>query len=431
MIPEIEKKSIIEIENLQANLLKKQLAYILEHSTFYQKLFKENNLQLEDIQSLEDLQKIRPTTKEDLQLHNDDFLCVQPSEIIDYVTTSGTLGTPVVFGLTDNDLERLAYTECISLACTDSGKDDIFQLTTTLDKRFMAGLAYFLGARKLGAGVVRVGVGALAFQWDTILRVKPTVLVAVPSFLLKLIDFAKKNNINYQNSSIKKAVCIGEPLRKEDFSYNELGKQITAQWDIQLFSTYASTEMGGAFTECSCQKGGHLHPEVMIVEFLDDDNQPVKEGELGEVVVTTLGVEGMPLVRFKTGDLCYHDKTPCKCGRNTLRLGPIVSRKNHLIKYKGTSIYPSAIYEVLNQAKWVTNYVIEVSKNKIDMDDVLVKVGVENKTNDFTQLLDELQHAFRSSIRVTPDIEILTSKEIIGLQFSEMSRKCTTFIDKR
>ena len=98
---------------------------------------------------------------------------------------------------------------------------------TTIDRRFMAGMAYFLGLKQMGAGVVRVGNGMPEFQWDTIKRLKPTIAIAVPSFLLKLIEFAEQNNIDYKNCSIKKVVCIGEPIRNEDFSYNTLGKRIT------------------------------------------------------------------------------------------------------------------------------------------------------------------------------------------------------------
>src|SRR5690606_19411214 len=141
------------------------------------------------------------------------------------------------------------------------------------------------------------------------------VIVAVPSFLVKLIEFAEANGIDYRNSSVKKAICIGEPLRKEDFALNTLGKMIADKWPIDLHTTYASTEMSTAFTECEHGVGGHHHPELIVVELLDENNQPVPDGEMGEVTITTLGVEGMPLIRFKTGDLCKAHREPCACGR--------------------------------------------------------------------------------------------------------------------
>ena len=130
--------------------------YLAENSPYYKRTFKRLNIHPSDIQSLNDLQKLPLTTKEDLQRANDDFICVDKRKIIDYVTTSGTMGKPITFALTDRDLDRLAYNEATSFASAGVTEDDILLLTTTIDRRFMAGLAYFLGARKLGAGIVRV-----------------------------------------------------------------------------------------------------------------------------------------------------------------------------------------------------------------------------------------------------------------------------------
>jgi phenylacetate-CoA ligase len=129
------------------------------------------------------LQLLPLTTKEDLQKFNDDFLCVPANKIIDYATTSGTLGEPVTFWLSDKDLERLAYNEAISFDCAGIKEGDVVQLMTTIDRRFMAGLAYFLGLRKMKVGVIRVGAGIPELQWDSILKYKPTYLITVPSFL--------------------------------------------------------------------------------------------------------------------------------------------------------------------------------------------------------------------------------------------------------
>lgn len=279
MIPEIEKAPVQDIQRLQEQRLRELVGYVQEHSPYYKRIFKENKLGSGDIHDLSDLHKIPTTSKEDLQRYNDDFLCVDKKKIIDYVTTSGTLGEPVTFALTDNDLDRLAYNEAISFGCAGITADDILQLTTTMDRRFMAGLAYFLGARQLGAGIIRVGAGIPELQWDSIQKFKPTYLIVVPSFLLKLIEYAHQHGIDLDNSGIKGAICIGEALRNEDFSLNTLAAKIKSEWDISLYSTYASTEMSTAFTECSAQKGGHQHPELIIVEILDDQDNKVPEGQ--------------------------------------------------------------------------------------------------------------------------------------------------------
>lgn len=428
MVPEIETAQIEEIKLLQERKLAALISYLADKSPFYQKLFKTNNIDITGIRKIEDLAKIPTSDKDDLQQQNEDFFCVPRTEIIDYVTTSGTLGDPVTIGLTDADLERLAYNEAISFACAGVQKDDILQLTTTMDRRFMAGLAYFLGARKLGAGIIRVGAGIPELQWDTILKFKPTYLIVVPSFLLKLIEYAKAHNIDYKKSGIKAAICIGEALRDQDFGLNVLGNRIKSEWDIALYSTYASTEMSTAFTECSEQQGGHLHPELLIAEILDDEGNEVPDGYPGELTITTLGIEAMPLLRFRTGDVVVAHRLPCKCGRNTLRLGPVLGRKKQMIKYKGTTLYPPAMDNLLNDFSEVTNHVIEIYHNEIGTDEIKIKITASSASE---RLLRNIKDHFRSRLRVSPKIEITDLKEIQKLQASKLGRKPIRVIDTR
>jgi len=330
--------------------------------------------------------------------------------------------------MTDNDLERLAYNEYISFSCADTTEDDIYQLLVTIDKRFMAGMAYFLGLRKLGAGIIRTGPGLQKLQFESINKFNPTGFVTVPSFIPKLINFANDNKIDYKNSSIKKAVCIGEPIRNPDFSLNTLGKKITDNWDIKLYSTYASTEMGTAFTECSAGQGGHHHPEMIIVEFLDENDNSVEPGEPGEVTITTLGVEAMPLLRFKTGDICHHHVEPCSCGRNTMRLGPVIGRKQQMIKLKGTTLYPPSIYDVLNDIDCIENYIVEVSTNELGTDKLLIKAGCNSVLTNTEKIIKD---HFRATLRVAPDIKFFNPKEISSMQLQEDNRKPVIFIDHR
>ncbi len=428
VIPDIETRSREEIKAYQESKLPQLLQYLAEKSKFYSRLFKENNINIDQIKTIEDLAKIPPTTKDDLQKHTSEFVCVDKHQIIDYNTTSGTLGEPVTFTLTENDLERLAYNEAISLSCSDGGADDIYQLMVTIDRRFMAGIAYFLGLRKMGAGMVRVGPGNTELQFDTLKRIKPTALITVPSYLVKLMEFAKSNRIDINSTSVKKAVCIGEPIRNNDFSLNTLGKRIVDGWNIKLYSTYASTEMGAAFNDCQFGVGGHHHPELIIVEFLDENDNPVREGEPGEVVITNLGVEGMPLLRFRTGDICYHHNEPCKCGRNTMRIGPVIGRKQQMLKYKGTTLFPPAMYDILNEIEFVENYIIEVSTGDFGTDEILVKAGCKNQDEKYEKMIKD---HFRAKIRVAPEVQILHPDQITAIGSPESNRKPITFIDKR
>ncbi|MDQ1857971.1 phenylacetate--CoA ligase family protein [Chryseobacterium sp. WLY505] len=426
--PSIEKAGIQEIKIFQEEKLHEHLRYLETHSPFYQKLFKENNINIADIRTLGDLQKIPTTTKNDLQQYNHDFFCITPDKIVDYSTTSGTLGDPVTFGLSDSDLERLAYNEVISFACAGIQKGDVVQMITTIDKRFMAGLAYFLGLRKMGASVVRMGPGIPELQWDSIFRYKPKYLITVPSFLLKMIDYAEKHGLDYKNSGVYGAVCIGESIKNQDFTDNILSQKIKEKWDIKLFSTYASTEMSTAFTECEFQMGGHHHPELIITEILDDEGNPVKEGESGELTITTLGVEAIPLLRFKTGDLVKAHYEPCQCGRNTMRLGPVVGRKQQMIKYKGTTLYPPAMNDILNDFNNILCYQIVIQANEIGLDEIIIKLSTEADHEGF---VNEVRDHFRAKLRVSPKIEIIDFDVLSKTVFNPNSRKPITFIDLR
>ena len=426
--PEIEFQPLAQIKKYQEERLREALAYLQENSPFYQRMFRENHIDITKVKTLEDLQNIPFTTKEDLQKHNDDFICVPRSEIRDYITTSGTLSEPTTFACTEKDLRRLAYNEAISFTGAGGHPGEVYQLMTTIDKRFMAGYAYCMGIREMGAGLIRVGNGIPELQWDTINRVHPDAVICVPSFLLRIIKYAEEHGIDYRNSSIKKAVCIGENLRNDDFSFNLLGSKIKEKWDIDLYSTYASTEMGTSFCECSAGMGGHHHPELIICELIDETGKNVPEGEMGELTITTLGVEGMPLLRFRTGDIARFHYEPCQCGRQTMRISPIIGRKKQMIKLKGTTLYPASIFDVLDNTDYVENYFVEVKYNEIGMDHVIAHIGVKEPKE---ELVKDLKDRFRAKLRVAPEIEFNSIGEIHKIQFPDMSRKPIKFIDNR
>ena len=439
---DIEFESAEAIKRYQEERLREQLAYLAAHSTYYKRIFNEANIDIASIRTIEDLQKIPFTKKADLQLYNDEFLCCPKSKIIDYVTTSGTMGDPVTFGCSEKDLERLAYNECKSFSCAGLTENSVLQLMTTLDKRFMAGMAYFLGLRKLGAGVIRVGNGIPELQWDTIQRLHPDAIMCVPSFILRLIEYAEQNGIDYHHCSVKKIIGIGEGLRNQDFTLNLLGNRIHEKWpEVQLFATYSSTEMAATFSECEFGLGGHVHPELIIIEIIGEDGLPVADGEVGEVVATTLGVEAMPLLRFRTGDIAAKIVTPCPCGRNSYRLTPLVGRKHNMLKLKGTTIYPPAINDVLDNTEYVNNYVVVVRDSAAGTDEVVVRLGLKKDypyshlTNNVNAVeaavIKDLKDRFRARLRVAPIIEILPTDVIQSINFPAKSRKPIKFIDER
>ena len=427
-VPAIEFESPEKIAKVQLHELQKLLRYTQANSPFYQLLFKNSGIDALQIDSFQAFSRIPFTSKDELARFPDDFLCVPKSEIADFTTTSGTLGNPVTVCLTANDVDRLAYNEAISMLKAGCSSDDIFQLATTMDKRFMAGLAYCEGVRKLNAGLIRVGASAPSLQWDSIQRFEPTVLIAIPSFVLALIDFAKKNGINIRKSSLKKLIAIGQPVRDKELNLNVIGQRIQDEWGLEIYSTYASTEMGCAFTECEAGAGGHLNPDLLYLEMIDEAGNLVGDGETGEVVITTLGIEGMPLLRYRTGDLATIYQSPCSCGRTTPRLGPIIGRKQQMIKFKGTTVHPSSIVPILDANKEFGMYLIELVTDELGLDGINIIYPEEEVS---TEKAIEITVGIGEAIKVRPDFKRMPKDELRKMVLDPSSRKPIKILDNR
>lgn len=400
----------------------------MQYSPFYRRLFAAHKIDVQRIQSTDDLRLLPVSGKADMQEYNLDFLCAGREEIKEYTATSGTMGRPVTIALTENDLRRLAYNERQSFRTADGTPEDLYQLMLTLDRQFMAGMAYYTGIRELGASLVRTGPGLPPMQWDTIHRLRSTSLVTVPSFLLKMIECAADNHIDLRSTPVTKAICIGESLRQADFSLNALGRKIHDDWPLKLYGTYASTEMQTAFTECAAGAGGHEQPDLVITEILDDHGNPVQAGEYGEVTVTTLGVTGMPLLRYRTGDICAFYDEPCSCGRHSRRLSPVLGRKQQMIKYKGTTLYPPAIFDMLNNIPLVKEYVVEVFTGELGTDELKLHIYSELPVDDCER---QIKPALQSRLRVIPLLHFHSGAEMQQMQFPPASRKQVRFIDNR
>ena len=426
----LEKTSREEINAYQNEALQQLLAYLQANSPFYQRRFAELGFDVADIRTTTDLVRLPTTSKQELQAYNWNFLCVPRAGVAEYCSTSGTLGRPVTIALTGNDLARLHHNEYLSFACADGQPDDVYQLLLTLDRQFMAGVAYYGGILKSGASVIRMGPGNLAAQLDTIRQLEPTVLVAVPSFVVALVAHAQATGFDLNSSSVRRIICIGESIRDENWQPNALARRITDAWAVRLHSTYASTEKQTAFTECGHGAGGHHQPELLIFEILDENGQPLSAGQLGELTITTLGVEGMPLLRYRTGDICAYDDAPCACGRTTRRLGPIVGRRQQLLKYKGTSLYPQAIFNVLNTFGEVAAYVVEASTSALETDELKISLALAAGTDE-AAVLDRLRTALRAALRVLLPLRVQPLAQVLARQNPGDSRKPARFIDQR
>jgi Coenzyme F390 synthetase len=391
--------------------------YAAEHSPFYREKFRG----IKDIPALESL----PTVdKQVLSERNLDFLCVPRERIIEIVTTSGTTGKPLLWMLTESDVRRLALNERLSFECAGLSASDTVLVAVALDRCFMAGLAYWLGLRELGCSVVRVGPSSPVLVLEMIERTRPTAIVGVPSFLRVIAEKAREIGFALIKSSVKKAICIGEPVRERSLALNTSGREIESAWGARVYSTYGVTELANSLCECDAGAGGHLHSELMHLEVLDDQDNPLPDGEIGEVVATTFGVEAMPLIRYRTGDCAALFRTPCKCGRATSRLGPIVGRKNQKLKFKGASLFPSTLQAVLEQTEGVESFVI-IARAENELSDS-VEVLVHGEAS-----VGTLREALQARSKISPQIRHVSRAEIEALQMPPQARKRRTFVDLR
>ncbi|MBI4709600.1 MAG: AMP-binding protein, partial [Nitrospirae bacterium] len=234
----IEFSKPAAIRDAQEIILKNHLYYIFNNSPYYRRVL--NGIDLNKI-TLKNLSSLPFTDKSAFENHNNELLAVPASEIVDIVLSSGTTGQPTKIMYTENDLKRLAYNEELSFAGCGINSDDTVLLTCTMDRCFIAGLAYYLGIRALGAAAVRNGLNSFESHMEIINRLKPTAIVGVPSFLHKLGLFLQSKGIEPRKTNITKLVCIGEPLRDRDLSLLKMGGYLEEIWGAKVFSTYASS----------------------------------------------------------------------------------------------------------------------------------------------------------------------------------------------
>jgi phenylacetate-CoA ligase len=391
--------------------------YAKEHSPFYRE-------HLKNFSSVPALTEIPPVDKCTVSERNLDLLCVPREKIVEIVTTSGTTGQPLLWMLAESDVCRLAENERLSFDCAGLTANDTVLVAVAMDRCFIAGLAYWLGLRKTGCAVVRVGAASPVLVLEMIERISPTAIVAVPSFLRVIAEKAREKNLDLAKSSVKKAICIGEPVRDRSLALNASGRFIETAWDAKIYSTYGVTELANSLCECEAGAGGHVHANQLHVEVLDDHGSPVRDGEVGEVVATTFGVEAMPLIRYRTGDCAALYHAPCSCGRTTPRLGPIVGRKNQKLKFKGTSLFPSTLQIVLEETEGVEKFVI-IARAENELSDSL-EVLVHGDVR-----LEKLREAFQARAKIAPQIRQASREEIEALQMPPQARKRRTFVDLR
>jgi len=419
------------LAELQLERLKKQLDYVYRRSPFYRKKFEKAGLLPGDIHSIDDFRHIPFTTKDELRQCNNEFICVENKDIVDIGATTGTTGPPVILPATKKDWDGVVETVMRCLVGLDVTEQDVFQISVAFDQLFSAAPMFDDALKKMGVTTLRMGPGNIRRQLEIMKRVGATVIFATTDFLLLAGEEAKKLDFDPRRDfKLRLAILVGQNLYTEDWQPNIQNRRIREMWGVEVYSDYGSMEMLASFVECKQHGGHHVFADHFLIETVDPETgTPLPSGEMGELVATHLTREGMPLVRFRQGDITKVETSRCSCGRTTPRIMAAIGRVDQMLKVKGSSVYPEQIEEALLGVKGVTAYVIEAYTDAQDIDRIRVRVAVQGPQD---VIFAEIEKAVKAKARIVPDVvEPIRNEEALRIWFSEGSRKAKRFWDKR
>lgn len=430
MKQEIQYMPQEKIKKIQEALFKSTVDYLTNHSDYYKKMLEVNNIDPSTINTLGDLERMPITTKEDLLKYNNQCYCLDLSDAADIVSTSGSTGLrPIVHPLTQTDLHRLAYNEQMSFNIANMDPRERIMLSTALDGSFVAGMAYYLGVKRIGASIVRAGSKNWHLQLEILMNQNITTIIGVPSNLVKLWRYGIENDFDIRKCNVKKLILIGESIRNKDFTLNQLGRRLVECYpQASIHSTYANTEICTSFCECEFGCGGHLLPELAYAEIVDQDGHSLGEGEIGRLIITTFSSQGMPLLRYDTGDITFLCHERCACGRTTSRIGPILSRINNIIKINGITFSQAQIENVILSIPQINDYCIVVSQSKEGISTVQILYSLQPWLDSFDENI--LKWQIWNSIRVNPELKCCDLEELEKNQTVNKLRKPQRFINK-
>ena len=418
-----------KLKAMQKELFKSTAIYLAKHSKYYEKIFKEINFNPFAISSIDDLHRLPIITKKDLLIYNKDIVCSSLSKVAELVSTSGSTGVnPIVHPLTRCDLRRLAYNEQMSFSIANMNEADYVMISTALDGSFVAGMAYYLGVKRIGAAVVRKRAKNWGMQLELLKSGKITTIVGVPSNLIKLSYYCAEHSFDVRKCNIKRLILIGESIRNGDFSLNQLGMRLLNWYpNAELHSTYANTETCTSFCECEFGNGGHLLHNLAYIEIVDQNGESLKEGEIGRLIITTFAAQGMPLLRYDTGDITFVINERCACGRTSMRIGPIISRANNIVKVDGVTFSQAQIENAILSVAQINDYCIVVDQED-GISRVKIWYSVCLEANDFDENI--LRDVIWNTVRVNPKLERCTLDLLEKIQNGNLSRKSLRFINK-
>nr|WP_290665299.1 phenylacetate--CoA ligase [Ardenticatena sp.] len=404
-----------ELQALQSERLRKIVAYVYERVPFYRQTFDAMGISPTDIKDIRDLPRLPFTKKSDLRDHYPFGLFAVPmKEVIRIHASSGTTGKPTVVGYTRDDLEVWAEVCARSLALSGAKPGDMFQNAYGYGL-FTGGLGMHYGAEKMGLTVIPVSGGNTARQIMILRDFKPDVMACTPSYALTLADRLLDEGIDPAELNVRVFILGAEPWT------DEMRRELERKLHVDAVNIYGLSEIigPGVSNECVEAKNGmHIMEDHFLPEVIDPETgTPLPEGEVGELVFTTLTKQALPLIRYRTGDLCSITYEPCVCGRTHARMSRVVGRVDDMLIVRGVNVFPSQVEAALLTVEHLTPHYVIVLDRKQHLDEMEVHVEVSEAF--FSRVGQELFQ--RHPVEVVDDLRMLeervktTLREALGL----------------
>jgi phenylacetate-CoA ligase len=406
--PKIETMPVEDLHRMQYKLLKSLVYRLYSFSEFYHRRMEDAGVHPDDIRVLSDVKKLPFMFKRDLRdNYPDKIFTATPEELVRYHVSSGTTGKPTVVGYTANDLEN--WTVSLARALTSIGltSRDVVQVSYGYGL-FTGGLGLHYGAERIGATVIPASIGNTERQIELMQDLRATAIACTPSYLLHMGEVAEKMGISIpKDTQLRVGILGAEP-------WSERMRNRIQEWlGIRAYDIFGASEISGPlFTECSAQKGFHVWGDFALTEIVDPQTgEPVAPGEKGELTMTILQKEALPIVRFRIGDLTEMDEGVCACGRTHPRVMRITGRVDDMLIIRGINVFPSQIEHALMSIPQVgKHFMIEVDR-KMELDTLLVRVEVapeafSDKINDLMRLKAMVAGKLRSALNVNADVEL-------------------------
>lgn len=406
--PELETMSREQIEVLQVERLKETVARCMNNPVYRQRL-EESGVTPENITSVDDIRRIPFTTKQDLRdTYPFGLASVPLTECVRLHSSSGTTGNPTVILHTQKDLDEWANQVARNLWMVGLRPDDVFQNSSGYGM-FTGGLGFQYGAERLGMLTIPAAAGNSLRQIKFMTDFGTTAVHAVPSYVTRLYEVMQEQGVDPRRDTKLKVLAIGAEPHSE-----EQRKRIEEMMGVKAYNSFGMSEMCGPGVgfECKEQNGLHFWEDYYIVEIVDPETlEPVPDGEIGELVLTSINREAMPLLRYRTRDLTRVLGRTCPCGRNHVRIDRMKGRSDDMMVLRGVNIFPIQIEKILMQYKELANNYLITLTTDANNDNMTVEVELEELFTDDFQRLTALQksitRALKDEILLTPIVKLV------------------------